>query len=189
MNHWASEPHVLSWSTAQRSPTVLPPQMSFGSDSSPWYPPVSLPTLNYSEEKLDQIKIHDFWQARLAPFPGYSSRPGLFPVKKYQPVPIDSSQLAIQLPKLQLLPPRSMFTSTMSPTGPTIEPSTELNAEKNNVRSLSFSGPSILSSRESQIFQFDKYVSLIAYMPLVLIDTLGRRLYTPISQRHPKTTS
>jgi hypothetical protein len=111
--------------------------MSFAADTSGWYIPVPVPPPTFvqpqeptspSPEKIDQIKIHDLWQGRLAPFPGFTSRPGLFPVKKHQSVKINSSASTNELSKLQLLPPRSMFNSTnMSPV------STEIKTEENKV--------------------------------------------------------
>ena len=130
----------------QASTTYTTPQMSFIPDPTGWYTPVPItpfspvnipnppllpPTFlqqqNYPEptspssslEKVDQIKIHDFWQGRLAPFPGFTSRPGLFPVKKHQLVKINNPASTSELPKLQLLPPRSMINSTYINTSPT----------------------------------------------------------------------
>ena len=74
--------------------------------------------------------IHDFWKGRLAPLPGFSSRPGLLPLKP------ESKQIKITQPlkkrrkrKLDLLPPYSFMAvkdddddeDVKSPTSPTGE--------------------------------------------------------------------
>jgi hypothetical protein len=54
--------------------------------------------------------IHGFWKGRLAPLPGFSSKPGLLPLKP------ENKQIKITQPvkkrrkrKLDLLPPRSFM--------------------------------------------------------------------------------
>jgi hypothetical protein len=129
------------------------PQMSFIPDTTGWYTPVPItpfspvnipnppllpPTfLQHPEptsplEKVDQIQIHDFWQGRLAPFPGFTSRPGLFPVKKHQSVKINNPASTSELPKLQLLPPRSMINSTYINMPPTNDSSSSSEITENN---------------------------------------------------------
>ena len=159
-------PHRHGWSSTN------PPPMSLTPDTSGWYSAQPVPIIpfspvnqpppphpqNYSEpispslEKIDQIKIHDFWQGRLAPFPGFSSRPGLFSFKKNQSVLINSPASTGELPKLQLLPPRSMISSTSINISPTNTPSTELKAEENNVSPLYLPLPLSHGRAKSRIF-------------------------------------
>jgi hypothetical protein len=95
-----------------------------------WYIPVS-PVIHTNTPTIHHIKIHDFWQTRLAPFPGYSSRPGLFPTNKQNLIPVNSPASTKERPKLQLLPPRSLapLNIELSP----IQSDIDIKSENNNV--------------------------------------------------------
>lgn len=140
--------------------------MSFTPDVSGWYiplplplPPLPPPSIVYPEQghtaTVRQIEIHDVWQGRLAPFPGFTSQPGLFPVNKHQPVNINSPPN--HLPKLQLLPPRSMASTNININMHSFSP--EFKPEDNKVSLLSPSISLFSWYPQIHIFQFDKYVS------------------------------
>lgn len=155
-----------------------PPQNSnYQLDPHGWYTPQNAPShhvrrpnsppgilkpppmqLNPVQNPAGNPAIHEFWKGRLAPLPGFSSRPGLLPLKP------ENKQIKITQPvkkrrkrKLDLLPPLSFMAvkdddddedikSPFSPTG-------EKGKEK---------------SQTSENFQLDKYADI--FIPQYLKD-------------------
>jgi hypothetical protein len=111
------------------------PNIAFRPDSSGWYTPVSAgripvrlayppghfpqpnaapppPVITSPDPAgLNPVDIHDFWKGRLAPFPGFSSRPGIMATKPWGIKIVVPTHNAA---KPQLLSPRSFASSENS---------------------------------------------------------------------------
>jgi hypothetical protein len=122
-SHWPLQPPLVA------GPVVGHGPMPF--NNAGWYTPISPTPPRPPIDQVDHINIHDFWQTRLAPFPGYSSRPGLYPPNKQNLISISSPALIRERPKLQLLPPRSLAPVNTVPSP--IQSDTDTKSENNNV--------------------------------------------------------
>lgn len=120
--HPHPHPHHLPPSPSH--PT-MPQSSAIQVDSGGWYTPQSLSNtplhppgldipLNKSREDEPMAKlssdIHEFWRGRLAPLPGYRSRPVLLPMRGTTPV-VGEQTPAKKVTPIGLLPPHSFFGS------------------------------------------------------------------------------
>ena len=114
-------------------------------------PPLAPPVLQPRTEELiaaspfaDIFQLDEFWRGRLAPLPGYQSRPGLVPLKERKQTQIDFPTLPLTANNYQK---NALPTLT------------------NNNTEVSFCYPSSrvnnldLTPQKEKKFQFDKYVS------------------------------
>lgn len=115
-----------------------PPGLFHQSNSSP----LAVTALSSEPASLNPTNIHDFWKGRLAPFPGFTSRPGLAATTtKSRAIRITTP--TAQHGKPQLLSPRSYtsFGSSEGQSSPISEPSVKTPEEhlsdKDQVRLLS----------------------------------------------------
>ncbi|KAF5376108.1 hypothetical protein D9615_007747 [Tricholomella constricta] len=104
------------------SPVLSPPQAApLHNRSAPMSPPGLSRRLPPPPPALDPapretFELHDFWKGRFAPFPGFSSRPGLLAARDSSKIKISQPvQKKAVTPQLQLLPPRSFMASPESP--------------------------------------------------------------------------
>lgn len=85
-------------------------------DTSGWYdvshsygyiPPPTIPPVPPSPDQSDEL--NEYWKGRFAPFPGFSSRPGLLPVKQMPRLSGPVPKISPHNPPMHLLPPRSFM--------------------------------------------------------------------------------
>ncbi|RDB23524.1 RNA helicase Mov10l1 [Hypsizygus marmoreus] len=103
----------------------------------------------------DGFLLHDYWKGKFAPFPGFSSRPGLIPARESrkllitQPAPKAPRKRRLRrrraAPELALLPPQSFMLAEGS-TEPVESPTSESSTDT--------------ASETKEIFQFDKYADV-----------------------------
>ncbi|KAF5376028.1 hypothetical protein D9615_007749 [Tricholomella constricta] len=104
------------------SPVLPPPQAApLHNRSAPMSPPglsrrLPPPPPAPDPAPRETFELHDFWKGRFAPFPGFSSRPGLLAARDSSKIKISQPvQKQAVTPQLQLLPPRSFMASPESP--------------------------------------------------------------------------
>ncbi|KAF9480299.1 P-loop containing nucleoside triphosphate hydrolase protein [Pholiota conissans] len=178
-------------------PPPPPPNVALA-QKPPMYPPgLALPTRAapaISTEAstagfLDASNMHEYWAGRLAPLPGYQSRPILLPMRGKTPPPVEPEPVKKQVSPLKLLPPHSFFGSTferdiISPTTPSEKTFVdEKKFNENTVDPLRKSSFSSISSKTTKNdennakkeFQLDKYAD--SFIP--------RYLYNIQKETHP----
>lgn len=74
----------------------------------PREPPIAHVT---TAESAHRIEMNKYWEGRFAPFPGFSSNPGLLPIRENQKIKISEPSIKKKKakPTLQLLPPKSFM--------------------------------------------------------------------------------
>ena len=89
-------PHPYGYGNLSYHPPVVPPQ--------PLAPPVPQPLteeITAASSFADVFQLNEFWRGRLAPLPGYQSRPGLVPLKERKRIQIDVPTLLFSAKKIQ----------------------------------------------------------------------------------------
>lgn len=151
-------PHAYSYGNPSYHPPglpVLPPPLLV-----PPPPAPSVPQSPAASSFADILQLDEFWRGRLAPLPGYQSRPGLVPVKETKRIQIG---VPTEIKEERLLSPHSFYAkeyhrnALVTPTN-----------DNNTNTEVSPMAPSFFPECITQIyhspqkvksFQFDKYVS------------------------------
>ena len=90
-------------------------------------PPPALPQApedTTASSFADNLQLDEFWRGRLAPLPGYQSRPGLLPLKETKQIQIGVPTKTQQEPGSgsKLLPPHSFFGKDYQKIVPPVQP-------------------------------------------------------------------
>ncbi|KAF8966899.1 P-loop containing nucleoside triphosphate hydrolase protein [Flammula alnicola] len=137
-------------------------------------PQSSIDDIAMAKSQSDNLNVHEFWRGRLAPLPGYRSRPELLPMRGTTPVESQSPvKKSDQVTLVELLPPHSFFGAAYERKSPTI-PTKILQIEKKDILKLPPS-PTTPKSKNNgkdenkkKEFKLDKYAE--AYVPQYLYD-------------------